>query len=63
MPGSNHDRVEHALVKNHVRIVEDTAVRIGDGGSAWWLAGVSDLWTGRHDIAAALGAAKDDGSR
>ena len=58
----DHDRVAHALVKNHVRVVEDTAVRIGAGGSSWWLAGVSDLWTGRHDLTAALGATKDDGS-
>lgn len=57
----DHDRVERALVKNHVRVVEDTAVRIGEGNTAWWLAGVSDLWTGRHDIPAALGAATDDG--
>jgi predicted MPP superfamily phosphohydrolase len=58
----NHDRVARALVKHHVRVVEDTAVRIETGGSGWWLAGVSDLWTGRHDIAGALDAAKDDGS-
>ena len=58
----DHDRVERALVRNHVRVVEDTAVRIGAGSTAWWLAGVSDLWTGRHDITAALAAATDDGS-
>ena len=58
----DHDRVERALVKNHVRVVEDTAVRIGTGASGWWLAGISDLWTGRHDITAAMAAAKDDGS-
>lgn len=57
----DHDRVERALRKNQVRVVEDTAVRIGVGGSAWWLAGVSDLWTGRHDINAALAAVEDDG--
>jgi uncharacterized protein len=58
----DHDRVERALVKNRVRVVEDTAVRIGTDGSAWWLAGISDLWTGRHDISAALAGVKDDGS-
>ena len=58
----DHDRVERALAKNRVRVIEDTAVRIGPDTSAWWLAGISDLWTGRHDITAAMAAAKDDGS-
>lgn len=58
----DHDRVERALVRNNIRVVEETAVRIGAGATAWWLAGISDLWTGRHDISAALAAAKDDGS-
>src|SRR5262245_44641569 len=56
----NHDRVRDALVQNGVRVVEDTAVRLDTPAGPIWIAGVSDLWTGRHDVAGALAAVTDD---
>lgn len=62
----NHDgwldreRVRRALVANGVRVVEDTAVRVETPAGAIWVAGVSDLWTGPHDLGAALSAVASD---
>jgi hypothetical protein len=58
----NHDRVQRALEANGIRIVEDRAARIDTAAGPIWFAGVSDLWTGRHDIGAALAGVKDDGA-
>ena len=58
----NHDRVRDALQQNGIRVVEETAQRRDTPGGAVWIAGVSDLWTGTHDIAAALGAVEHDGA-
>jgi uncharacterized protein len=43
-----------------IRVVEDTAARIDTRAGPLWIAGVSDLWTGRHDLAAALAAVAGD---
>ena len=56
----NHDRVQRALEANDIRIVEDRAARIDTTAGPVWFAGISDLWTGRHDIRAALAGVKDD---
>jgi uncharacterized protein len=57
----DHDRVRGALESNGIRVVEETAVRLETAAGPLWMAGISDLWTGRHDIAAALSSVKDDG--
>jgi predicted MPP superfamily phosphohydrolase len=57
-----HDRVRRALETNGIRIVEDTATRINTPAGLLWVAGISDLWTGRHDLSAALAAVADDGT-
>lgn len=55
----NHDRVQNALERNGVRVLEETAAKLETPAGPLWVAGISDLWTGRHDIAAALSAVKD----
>lgn len=56
----DHDRVQRALEANGILVVEDRAVRIETAAGPIWIAGISDLWTGRHDIAAALASVPDD---
>jgi len=56
----DHDRVRRALEGKNVRVVEDTAERVRTDAGAVWLAGVSDLWTGPHDLDAALSAVTSD---
>ena len=56
----DHDRVREALVRNGIRMVEDTAARLDSSSGPVWVAGVSDLWTGRHDLAAALSAVESE---
>ncbi len=58
----DHDRVRRALESNDVRVLEETAARLSTPAGPVWFAGVSDLWTGRHDIATAVGAVADDGA-
>ena len=36
-----------ALESNGVRVLEDTAARLDTPAGSVWVAGVSDLWTGR----------------
>ena len=56
----NHDRwlagprVTGALASAGILSLEDRAVLITRGGSPFWLVGVSDLWTWRHDVRGAL---------
>jgi hypothetical protein len=57
----DHDRVRDALEHNGIRILEDTAARLNTPAGGVWVAGVSDLWTGRHDLDAALSAVTGDG--
>ncbi len=56
----NHDRVRDALERNGIRVVEETAVRRETPAGPLWIAGISDLWTGSHDVTRALAAVKDD---
>ena len=58
----NHDRVRDALERNGIRVLEETAAKLATPAGPVWLAGISDLWTGRHDIATALAATADDGA-
>jgi uncharacterized protein len=48
------DRVAHAFGDAHIALLEDRAVPIGHDACALWLAGISDFWTGPHDVGAAL---------
>lgn len=56
----NHDRsfdgprVLRALTGAGIRMLEDTAVRVVTPSGPIWIAGVSDLWSGAHDIPRAL---------
>jgi hypothetical protein len=58
----DHERVQRALERHGVRILEERAARLETAAGPVWVAGISDFWTGRHDIAAALAAVKDDGA-
>jgi predicted MPP superfamily phosphohydrolase len=65
----NHDawldasRVRRALEGAGIPVLEDSAVRIAPGPSlTFWLAGVSDFWTGTHDVRAALRGVPEWGS-
>lgn len=55
----DHDRVRRAVETIGIRVVEDTATRINTPAGLLWVAGLSDLWTGRHDLSAALAAVAD----
>ena len=50
----DHGRVRAALENNGIRVLDDTAVKIDTPAGALWLAGITDLWTGKHDLRAAL---------
>jgi predicted MPP superfamily phosphohydrolase len=56
----NHDwwldseRVADAVRSAGITLLEDTAQEVQLGSARFWLAGVSDYWEGRHDVAAAL---------
>jgi hypothetical protein len=56
----DHDRVRRALEQNGIRVIEESAVRTQTPAGPVWLAGISDLWTGVHDMRAALGGVNDD---
>ncbi|MEO8679195.1 MAG: metallophosphoesterase [Vicinamibacterales bacterium] len=58
----DHDRVQRALETNRIPVIEETAVRLATPAGPVWVAGISDLWTGRHDVPAALAAVADDGA-
>lgn len=61
----NHDwwldapRVRTAFESSGIPVLEDAAVRLGRGACAFWLAGISDYWEGRHDITSALSTVTD----
>jgi predicted MPP superfamily phosphohydrolase len=57
----DHDRVRHALERNQIRVVEEAAVRRETPAGPVWIAGISDLWTGKHDLGAALAGVRRDG--
>jgi predicted MPP superfamily phosphohydrolase len=58
----DHDRVRQAVEAIGIHVVEDTAIRLNTPIGPLWVAGISDLWTGRHDLTAALAAVVDDGA-
>ena len=58
----NHDRVRAALERNGIRVLEETAAKLSTTAGPVWVAGVSDMWTGRPDISTALAATVDDGA-
>ena len=55
----DHDRVQRALETSGAHMVEDTAARVETAAGPLWIAGVSDFWTGHHDLSAALAAVTD----
>ena len=56
----DHDRVERALEQNGIRVIEESAVKTQTPVGPVWIAGISDLWTGVHDVRAALSGVQDD---
>jgi predicted MPP superfamily phosphohydrolase len=56
----DHDRVRRAVEQHGARVIEDTALRLETAAGPIWIAGISDLWTERHDLTAALSAVNDD---
>src|SRR6476620_4037884 len=56
----DHERVKRALEQNGIRVIEESAMRTQTAAGPLSLAGISDLWTGVHDVRAALAAVKDD---
>jgi predicted MPP superfamily phosphohydrolase len=56
----NHDwwldaaRVRAALEQQGIPVLDDTAREVIVGTCRFWLAGVSDLWEGQHDVEGAL---------
>jgi predicted MPP superfamily phosphohydrolase len=56
----DHDRVKRALEQNGIRVIEESAVRTQTPAGPLWIAGISDLWTGVHDVRTALDAVEDD---
>jgi predicted MPP superfamily phosphohydrolase len=56
----DHARVQNALERNGIRVIEETAVKLDTAAGPVWVAGISDVWTGRHDIPAALKSVTDD---
>ena len=57
----DHGRVMRALERNGIRVIEETAARFETPAGPLWIAGISDLWTGQHDITRALSSVEDDG--
>jgi len=61
----NHDgwfnapRVAAALSHAGIRVLQDEAVLVTTSNGAVWLAGITDVATGRHDVAAALSRVTD----
>jgi len=62
----NHDywldaaRVTRALTNNGIIVLSDSAMTLDAAVGSFWLVGVSDLWAGEHDIAAAMHFVTDD---
>jgi uncharacterized protein len=61
----NHDwwldapRVGRALESAGIPVLEDSAVSVGRGDCRFCVAGISDCWEGRHDVAQALARVPD----
>jgi predicted MPP superfamily phosphohydrolase len=52
--GYDGDRVRRALSRSGIRVLEDTSVAVLTLSGRIWVTGVSDFWTGPHDIQRAL---------
>jgi hypothetical protein len=56
----NHDgwldapRVRKAIAGAGIPVIDDAIVPLGAGRTAFTLAGISDFWTGRHDVSGVL---------
>jgi predicted MPP superfamily phosphohydrolase len=59
----DHDRMRRALEAAGVHLVEDTAISVATASGPVWIAGISDLWTGRRDLSAALAASRTTSHR
>ena len=63
----NHDRsfdgprVQRALAGAGIRVLEDTAAALETLSGTLWVAGVSDFWTGSHDVRRTLQEARNGG--
>lgn len=61
----NHDwwldapRVQRAFESVGIRVLEDAAVSVDRESCRFWVAGISDFWEGRHDVARALSSVPD----
>jgi len=61
----NHDRlfsasrVRAALASAGIRVLEDTASLVATPSGPVWIAGLTDFWTGPHDIGRTLAAVSD----
>jgi uncharacterized protein len=61
----NHDRqfngprVRAALESAGIRVLEDTATRVSTPSGPVWVAGLTDFWTGPHNVRRTLGAVRD----
>ena len=56
----DHDRVRGTLEANGIPVVEEKAVRLETAAGPVWIAGLGDLWTGPHDVGAALSGVEDE---
>ncbi|MDH3734269.1 MAG: metallophosphoesterase [Gemmatimonadota bacterium] len=62
----NHDRwlsperVKKALTDVGITVVENRAVRVAAPGAPFWVAGISDFWTGHPDLEGTLAQVDDD---
>jgi len=52
-------RVQRALAGAGIRVLEDTAIVLETPSGRLWVAGVSDFWSGPHDLARTLRAVTD----
>ena len=61
----NHDgwfnapRTRLALETAHIPVIDERAIPLERGACAFWLAGVGDFWTTRHDVGHALAGIPD----
>lgn len=61
----NHDRafdgarVQDAMAAHGILVLEDTATAVRGPDGTLWIAGVSDMWTGPHDLRRALAEVAD----
>ena len=54
------DRVHRALSEAGIRVLQNQAERIENGGGAFWLGGIGDMWTGHADVEGTLAQTAGD---